>query len=85
MGCPARMRFGIVLGPFHRVGENPPLALDWDLELIRWLDYLGSDEAWIGEHHMEPHITGPMSAMKRSWPDARGLLSARADYAKRLD
>ena len=45
------MKFGIFLGPFHRVGENPTLAIDRDLELIQWLDYLGYDEAWIGEHH----------------------------------
>jgi limonene 1,2-monooxygenase len=25
--------------------------LDRDLELIQWLDYLGYDEAWVGEHH----------------------------------
>src|SRR5207302_1380322 len=45
------MRFGIFMAPFHRVGENPTLALQRDLELIQWLDYLGFDEAWIGEHH----------------------------------
>ena len=51
MGLPERMKFGIFLGPFHRVGENPTLAIDRDLELVQWLDYLGFDEAWIGEHH----------------------------------
>lgn len=51
MGLPERMKFGIFMGPFHRVGENPTLALDRDLELVQWLDYLGYDEAWIGEHH----------------------------------
>ena len=51
MGFPERMKFGIFLGPFHRVGENPTLAIDRDLELVQWLDYLGFDEAWIGEHH----------------------------------
>ena len=51
MALPDRMKFGIFLGPFHRVGENPTLAIDRDLELIQWLDYLGYDEAWIGEHH----------------------------------
>ena len=45
------MKFGIFLAPFHRVGENPTLALDRDMELIEWLDYLGYDEVWIGEHH----------------------------------
>ena len=51
MALPDRMKFGIFMGPFHRVGENPTLALDRDLELIQWLDYLGYDEAWVGEHH----------------------------------
>jgi limonene 1,2-monooxygenase len=48
---PRRMKFGIFLAPFHRVGENPTLALKRDLELIQHLDRLGYDEAWIGEHH----------------------------------
>ena len=51
MALPERMKFGIFMGPFHRVGENPTLALDRDMELVQWLDYLGYDEAWIGEHH----------------------------------
>ena len=51
MGLPERMTFGIFMGPFHRVGENPTLALERDLELVEWLDQLGFDEAWIGEHH----------------------------------
>ena len=45
------MKFGIFLAPFHRVGENPTLALARDMELLEWLDHLGYDEAWIGEHH----------------------------------
>lgn len=45
------LRFGIFLGPFHRVGDNPTLAISRDLELVSWLDQLGYDEAWIGEHH----------------------------------
>ena len=51
MALPERMKFGIFMGPFHRVGENPTLAMQRDMELIEWLDYLGFDEAWIGEHH----------------------------------
>ncbi|MBM3224310.1 MAG: LLM class flavin-dependent oxidoreductase [Candidatus Tectomicrobia bacterium] len=51
MGLPERMTFGVFMGPFHRVGENPTLAIDRDLELVQWLDSLGFDEAWIGEHH----------------------------------
>ena len=45
------MKFGIFLAPFHKVGENPTLALGRDMELIEWMDYLGYDEVWIGEHH----------------------------------
>ena len=45
------MTFGIFLAPFHRLGENPTLALNRDMELIEWLDYLGYDEVWVGEHH----------------------------------
>ena len=51
MAFEGRMKFGVFLAPFHRVGENPTLALERDLEIIQWLDYLGFDEAYIGEHH----------------------------------
>ena len=51
MPLPPRLKFGIFMGPFHPLGENPTLALERDLELVQWLDYLGYDEAWIGEHH----------------------------------
>ncbi|MFQ5697563.1 MAG: LLM class flavin-dependent oxidoreductase [Myxococcota bacterium] len=45
------LRFGIFLAPFHPVREDPTRALDRDLALVRLLDALGYDEAWIGEHH----------------------------------
>src|SRR5438445_12770234 len=51
MTAPDRLGFGIFRAPFHPVGENPTTALHRDLELIEWLDQLGYDEAWIGEHH----------------------------------
>ena len=47
----SRLDFGIFMAPFHPVDENPTLSLQRDLELIEWLDHLGYDEAWIGEHH----------------------------------
>ena len=46
-----KMKFGVFMAPFHRPGENPTLALERDLELIQYLDTLGFDEAYIGEHH----------------------------------
>ncbi len=45
------LTFGIFLAPFHQLGENPTLGYNRNLELIEWLDHLGYDEAWVGEHH----------------------------------
>jgi limonene 1,2-monooxygenase len=45
------LRFGIFLAPFHPVREDPTACIDRDLELVKWLDVLRYDEAWIGEHH----------------------------------
>ncbi len=46
-----KLRFGAFIAPFHPLDENPTLALERDLELVQWMDKLGYDEAWIGEHH----------------------------------
>jgi limonene 1,2-monooxygenase len=45
------LRHGVFLAPFHPVEENPTLAIRRDLDLMEWLDRLGYEEAWIGEHH----------------------------------
>jgi len=46
-----KMRFGAFIAPFHPLDENPTLALERDIELVQWMDKLGYDEAWVGEHH----------------------------------
>jgi limonene 1,2-monooxygenase len=46
-----RLRFGAFIAPFHPLKENPTQALERDIDLIQWMDKLGYDEAWIGEHH----------------------------------
>lgn len=46
-----RMGFGAFLSPLHPLGEDPALSLWRDLELAEWLDRLGYDELWVGEHH----------------------------------
>lgn len=46
-----RLRAGIFLAPFHPLDEDPTEAIHRDLELVRFLDQIGYDEAWIGEHH----------------------------------
>jgi limonene 1,2-monooxygenase len=48
---PWRMKFGVFMAPFHKLGDNPGLAIERDLRTIQWLDELRFDEAWIGEHH----------------------------------
>jgi limonene 1,2-monooxygenase len=45
------LRSGIFLAPFHPTEEDPTLAIRRDLDLVDWLDKLGYEEAWIGEHH----------------------------------
>src|SRR5688572_16869345 len=46
-----RLRFGAFFAPFHPVGQNPTLALEYDLDRAVELDKLGYDEVWFGEHH----------------------------------
>jgi len=46
-----RLRFGAFVAPFHPLDEHPALAMDRDIELIEWMDKLGYDEIWLGEHH----------------------------------
>ena len=46
-----RLRFGSFLAPFHPSTENPVLAMERDLELAEYMDQLGYDELWMGEHH----------------------------------
>jgi limonene 1,2-monooxygenase len=45
------LRHGMFLAPFHSIRENPTVALERDLQLCEWMDDLGFQEAWIGEHH----------------------------------
>ena len=45
------LRGGVFLAPFHPTEDDPTLAIRRDLELVEWLDRLGYEEAWIGEHH----------------------------------
>ena len=36
------LRFGAFFAPFHPVGQNPTLALEYDLERVEALDRLGT-------------------------------------------
>lgn len=46
------LKFGVFHPPYHMpAGRNGHRLLNRDVELIQFLDRLGFDEAWIGEHH----------------------------------
>jgi limonene 1,2-monooxygenase len=45
------LRHGVFLAPLHPVEEDAHSLIHRDLELVEWLDRLGYDEVWIGEHH----------------------------------
>ena len=72
---PARMKFGIFMAPFHRVHDNPTLALQRDLDLLVELDRLGYDEAWVGEHH---------SGGRETIADPAVFIAAAAERTRRI-
>jgi limonene 1,2-monooxygenase len=55
--------FGTFMAPFHcPVGQDPTVAIERDLNVLKHMDMLGFEEAWIGEHHSCGHelIPDPM-------------------------
>ena len=46
-----KIRSGLFIPPIHPVDEDPTLCIQRDLELIEYVERLGFEEAWIGEHH----------------------------------
>jgi limonene 1,2-monooxygenase len=57
------LKFGTFMAPFHcPVGQDPTAAYERDLDVIKHMDKLGFEEAWIGEHHSCGHelIPDPM-------------------------
>jgi limonene 1,2-monooxygenase len=45
------LRFGMFMAPFHHPPQNPTRLVHRDLDLIEYMDELGYDEVWAGEHH----------------------------------
>jgi len=48
------MKLGYFGMPSHPPERGLKAGHDWDLQVLRWLDELGYEEAWIGEHHTAP-------------------------------
>ena len=46
-----RLKVGMFMAPYHQPHESPTLAFERDLELIEWMDDLGYDNCFVGEHH----------------------------------
>ncbi len=46
-----KLRAGVFLAPFHPLDESPTLTFERDLQLAAYVDALGFDEFWYGEHH----------------------------------
>jgi limonene 1,2-monooxygenase len=45
------LKFGAFMAPYHFAGRNPTLHLRRDLDIITFMDELGYDEIFVGEHH----------------------------------
>lgn len=65
------MKFSIFMMPLHYPTENPSLAFERDIELIRYADELGFDEFFIGEHHSGGWETMPAPEMALAKASAR--------------
>ena len=50
-------RFGAFIAPHHDPRIDATLQIRRDVELIEFLEELGFDEAWVGEHHSSGHET----------------------------
>ena len=48
------MEIGYFTMPSHPPERGLKDGHDWDLQVLRWCDELGYQEAWIGEHHTAP-------------------------------
>jgi alkanesulfonate monooxygenase SsuD/methylene tetrahydromethanopterin reductase-like flavin-dependent oxidoreductase (luciferase family) len=53
------MKLGMFGQSFHPPGKSPYDCQEWDLQVIRWMDELGYEEAWYGEHHGVPWEPNP--------------------------
>lgn len=70
------MKFGVFMSPYHAdLRKSYNLSLHRDLELVEYLDRLGFDEAWVGEHH---------SGGVESVPSPELFIAAAAERTKRI-
>ena len=57
------MKYAFFMMPLHLPTENPSLAFQRDIDLINYVEALGYDEFYIGEHHSAAWETIPSPEM----------------------
>lgn len=70
-----KMRAGVFLAPFHPLDENPTLTFERDLQLASYVEDLGFDEFWYGEHHSGGYETSASPEL---------MIAAAAQRTKRI-
>jgi len=79
------LKFGTFMASFHcPVGQDPTYAIERDLAVLKHMDMLGFEEAWIGEHHScgqglipDPFISGLFTGAMRAAEASRPSSPAR--------
>src|SRR3954454_4688699 len=69
------MELGLFAMPAHPPERDLKAGVDFDLEVIRWLDELGYAEAWVGEHHTVPWEPNPAPdlLLARAFADTKNI------------
>ncbi|MEU8867277.1 LLM class flavin-dependent oxidoreductase [Streptomyces umbrinus] len=70
------LKFGTFMAPFHcLIGQDPTAAYERDMDVIKHMDKLGFEEAWVGEHHSCGHelIPDPMSFIAWAAPQTEHI------------
>jgi limonene 1,2-monooxygenase len=70
-----QLRFGVFVPPYHNMRHNIAWSIERDLELAEWLDRIGFDSIWFGEHH---------SSGYEMIPSPEIMIAAAAQRTKRI-
>ncbi len=59
--CSSNMKFGMFMPPLHPPRTSVTRDLAKDIEIVEWMDDIGFNECWFGEHHTSGYeiITSP--------------------------
>jgi limonene 1,2-monooxygenase len=59
--CSSNLKFGMFMPPLHPPRTSVTRDLAKDIEIVEWMDDIGFNECWFGEHHTSGYeiITSP--------------------------